>query len=301
MKTRKTIPDKPYPVTSPDPSEEVAELGYVPDYISGKLVRATSEEVDAVQVFSRRLVEDFNYPKDFIQTRPQFRVRMRPSEESRTRGFPVDIAVFRTASRLEDEVLMLVECKKPTRKDGEKQLKLYMSMSSASLGVWFNGNEHLYLHKHLRADGSIDWIPLPSLPKWGQNIADIGSLRRSELGAPKNLKAIFRDIRNHLAGNTTGITRDQELAQAIMAVLFCKIYDELDTAPSELPTFRTSPADTGADVRARLSGIFQRVKSEYTDVFNPADVIALDGESLRYVVGELQTYELTAASRDAMR
>ena len=70
----------------------VARAGYVPDYISGELVRATAEEVEATQVLSRRLVEDYGYPKEHIQTRPQFRVRRRPSDEEKS--FPVDIAIF---------------------------------------------------------------------------------------------------------------------------------------------------------------------------------------------------------------
>ncbi|HWS90568.1 MAG TPA: N-6 DNA methylase [Pyrinomonadaceae bacterium] len=282
------------------PEETGTPLGYVSDYISGKLVRATPEEIDAVQVFSRRLVEDLNYPKEHIQTRPQFRVRASPSQESRGRGYPVDIAVFKGPSKLEDEAQIIVECKRPTRKDGEKQLKLYMQMSSATIGVWFNGNEHIYLHKRLQNDGTIEWINLPSLPKWGQTIADIGSLKREQLQPPSNLKAVFRDIRNHLAGNTTGITRDQELAQEIMAVLFCKIHDELYTAPADLISFRTLAEEDAGHVKERILSIFNRVKSEYPDVFRASDTISLDSESLRYVVGELQDYELTSASRDAI-
>ena len=65
--------------------------GYIRDYVSGIPVKASPEEVEAVQVFSQRLVEDYSYPKGCIQTRPQFRVRVRPSDEAR--AFPVDIAV----------------------------------------------------------------------------------------------------------------------------------------------------------------------------------------------------------------
>jgi hypothetical protein len=35
----------------------------IDDYVSGLPVRATPEEIEAVQVFSRRLVEDYGYPK----------------------------------------------------------------------------------------------------------------------------------------------------------------------------------------------------------------------------------------------
>lgn len=279
--------------------EKVTANGYITDFVSGKPVRATPEEIDAVQVFSRRLVDEFGYPRELIQTRPQFRVRIRPSAE-RARGYPVDIAVFSAARKLEDDAFILVECKKRTRKDGEAQLKLYLTMSSAQIGVWFNGRDHLYLLKKYLRDGTINWSVLPTLPKHGQSIDDIGSLKRHELIVPTNLKAVFRDIRNHLAGNTTGITRDQALAEQIMSILFSKIYDELDSGPDDLPRFRAAHEESPTNVRRRLDDLFTRVKDEYPDVFEPYEVISLDADSLTYVVGELQNYAITEATRDAV-
>ncbi len=90
-----------------------------------------------MQIFSHRLVEDFGYPKDIIQTRPQYRVRKRPSDEEKS--YPVDIAVFRGEMKIEDDLFMVVECKKKTRKDGVAQLRLYLDMSAAEVGGWFNG------------------------------------------------------------------------------------------------------------------------------------------------------------------
>ncbi|SRR6266581_8418521 len=60
--------------------------GYIADFISGLPVKDTPEERDAVQVFARRLVEDYGYPKELIQTRPQYRVRKRPSDEELIRS-----------------------------------------------------------------------------------------------------------------------------------------------------------------------------------------------------------------------
>jgi len=130
--------------------ERGTKPGYVQDYVSGVDVRAT-QGLEAVQVFSRRLVEDYDYDREQLQTRPQFRVRKRPSDEERS--FPVDIAVFENGRRLEDALFMIVECKKKTRKDGVAQLKLYLDMSPAEVGVWFNGDEHVYLRKIHHKDG----------------------------------------------------------------------------------------------------------------------------------------------------
>ena len=130
--------------------------GQIRDFISGRLIRATPEELDAVQVFSVRLVEDFGYPREVITTRPQFHVRARPSGASK-RGYPIDIAVFNAERKLEDDLLMVVECKKKTEKEGKKQLQIYMSMSSAEIGVWFNGDDHLYIRKKYLNDGTLAW------------------------------------------------------------------------------------------------------------------------------------------------
>ena len=61
-------------------SSEKIKVGYITDFISGKQVKATPEETEAVQVFSKQLIEDYNYPREYIQTRPQFRVKARPSD-----------------------------------------------------------------------------------------------------------------------------------------------------------------------------------------------------------------------------
>ena len=90
------------PITIPE--------GYLEDFISGVPVRATPEEQDAVQVFARRLVEDLSYSRRQIQTRPQFRVRNRPSDSPPS--YPVDIAVFSGEARDPEDLLIVVECKK---------------------------------------------------------------------------------------------------------------------------------------------------------------------------------------------
>ena len=69
-------------------SNEVPE-GYIIDYISGQLVKEGPEEIKAVQIYSKILVEDYGYPKTHIQTRPQFRVKASPSDTEYR--YPVDI------------------------------------------------------------------------------------------------------------------------------------------------------------------------------------------------------------------
>lgn len=283
-----------------EPAEagDVLPAGYIKDYVSGLPVRVTPEESQAVQVFARRLVEDFGYPVDHITTRPQFRVRRRPSDTAKS--YPVDIAVFRSSDRTEDRCYMIVECKSDTEKVGRKQLEIYLSLSEASIGVWFNGKSHLYLHKRYVEGGRIQFDLLPTLPRFGQRVQDIGLYKRGDLEVSAGLKSVLRDIRHHLAGNTVGITHDLRLAQQIINVLFCKIYDETTKGPEELVDFRAGVGEKPRQVRDRILGLFARVKTRFDDVFDPTDTIELDESALAYVVGELQIYSITEAERDVV-
>lgn len=80
---------------------EETKDGYIIDFISGQEVKATPEEIQAVQVYSKILVEDYGYPIENIQTRPQFRVKGSPSDPSYK--FPIDITVFKTAEKKEEK------------------------------------------------------------------------------------------------------------------------------------------------------------------------------------------------------
>jgi type I restriction enzyme M protein len=283
-----------------DKAEEAEKReGQIQDLVSGHWVKASPEEIDAVQIFSRRLIEDYDYPKSHIQTRPQYRVRKRPSDEEKS--YPVDIAAFKNSRRIEDDLFMVVECKKKNRKDGLAQLKLYLDMSAAEIGVWFNGLEHGYLRKLYHKDGRRTYQELPSIPRYGQRIEDIGLFKRKDLKVPTDLKAVFRDLRNHLAGNVTGITRDEALAQQIINLLFCKIYDEVNTGSDDVVTFRSGIDEPPRDVRKRILALFdEKVKGDFNDVFDKTDSITIDAESLVYVVGELENYCITEAPRDAV-
>ncbi len=283
--------------TELNPTAE-SKPGYIEDFLSGSLVKGIPEEIEAVQVFAKRLVEEYGYPKAHIQTHPQYRVRKSPSDEEKT--YPVDIAVFKEPNHTENNLIMVIACKKKTRKDGLAQLMLYLDLSSATVGVWFNGKHHVYIRKVYHKDGTRTYQPLPNIPRLGQRIEDVGMYKRKELVKPSNLKSVFKDIRNHLAGMTTGITRDEALAQEIINLLFCKIYDEQERFPDETVIFRAGVGEASEEVRHRILRLFDKVKRAFLDVFHPDETIKLDAESLTYVVGELQTYCVMDADRDAV-
>ena len=271
--------------------------GYIVDYISGLQVKETPEEVEAVQPFSKILVDDYGYPKTHVHTRPQYRVKVRPSDTKKE--YPVDIAVFLNDEHTYDNEYIIVECKKKNRKDGRTQLEDYLRFSRAYLGVWFNGAERLYLQK-IEKDGKILFEEIPNIPRYGERVEDVGKFKRKDLRPAENLKPTFRTIRNYLAANAVGITRDEVFASQIINLIFCKIYDERFTKPEDTVKFRAGIGEKDEDVQARVLELFEKVKHQYSDVIDVADTIALDAKCINYIVGELQLYSLKDSSRDAV-
>lgn len=267
------------------------------DFVSGKSVRASPEEVHAVQVFSRILVNDYGYPRSHIRTHPQWRVKVRPSDLRKE--YPVDIAVF-SSNKHEDETLkIIVECKKPNRRSGRSQLQDYLRFSEARVGVWFNGHEKLFLKKS-EQKGKVLFEEIPNIPQFGERLEDIGLYRRRDLRPAQNLKSVFKTIRNYLAANAVGITRDEIFAQQIINLIFCKIYDERFTRPDDIVRFRVGLNEPSTDVKIRIDNLFGNVKDQYGDVIETGDSLILDDRSVKYIVGELQLFSLTEANRDAI-
>lgn len=224
-------------------------------------------------------------------------MKIRPSD--RKKEYPVDIAVFSSPDRLDDNLQIVVECKKKTRVDGKTQLEDYLRFCKAGVGVWFNGNERLYLKK-IEKSGKIFFEEIPNIPRFGQRLEDVGQFKRSDLRPATNLKSVFRTIRNYLAANAVGATRDEVFAQQLINLIFCKIYDERFTKPDEIVTFRAGIGEPHKAVHDRIVDLFEKVKKKYSDVVEVTDAITLDARSLTYIVGELQLYSLIDSERDAV-
>ena len=267
------------------------------DYISGKEVAAGKEETEAVQPLSKILVEDLGYPKDNIRTRPQWRVKARPSDTRKE--YPTDIAIFSSDSHLDSNLEIICECKSTEKSDGITQLEDYMRLSRAKIGVWYNGSERIVLLKN-ETSGTVSFREIPSIPKYGQRIEDIGKYKRSELTPTHNLKAVFSSIRNHLAANAVAITRDEIFAQQLINLIFCKIYDERFTKPSDMVSFRSGINEDKEIVGKRIRAIFEKVKAQYPDVIDNGETIFLDDDMITHIVNELQIYCLIESERDAI-
>lgn len=115
-------------------------------------------------------------------------MKVRPSDVKKE--YPVDIAVFNSSTHSEDNIHIIIECKKKSRKDGLSQLQDYLRFSNAYLGVWFNGEERLYLHK-IEKGGKIFFEEIPNIPRYGERVEDIGKFKKKGFETRRKPKAYF--------------------------------------------------------------------------------------------------------------
>lgn len=121
---------------------------------------------------------------------------------------------------------------------------------------------------------------------------------RKDLQPINNLKIIFREIRDYFAGNVTGITRDEKIAQNIMRLLFCKIYDEKNTPKEKIVEVANRPNEDLQIFYSRISNVFEQVKHKYPDIFEVEDEIEINPADLSYIISKFEENSILDADRD---
>jgi len=116
--------------------------------------------------------------------------------------------------------------------------------------------------------------------------------RESELLIPdlKTPKEAFRDLRNYLAGQHLGATRDESLLEELLKCLFCKLYAEIG---------RVDPIGIDAEPFAlakQVRASFARVRSDFPDLYGEGTEILLAPDAIAQVMRECAFSLVDAAS-----
>lgn len=253
------------------------------DFATGKPVDLSKPEEDVRQEYERVLVESYGYKK------AEMDIEVAIPRGSGQFSDRADIVIYQPGRGRDParNILGIVETKKPARKDGIDQIKSYMTATSASWGVWTNGEDIAYL---CRMGTQVHDDYLNNIPARGQSIEDVGRLKKSDLRpfSRGELKSAFRRILNTLYANTD-ISRREKLGNEMIKIIFCKLHDE-QVYPNRLPEFRAEAGEQPADVAQRIKGLFKSVRAElkHDEIFREHDDIELDERSVAWVVGQLE-------------
>lgn len=108
--------------------------------ITGRKLNDTQEE-RVVQRMAQWLFAQ-GFQKEQIQIHPQWTV---PPVAPRKKKVPVDLAVFRSEERTDEDLLLIGECKPPSKITGLDQLRGYLRGAGVQIGLWFDGTDFSYV------------------------------------------------------------------------------------------------------------------------------------------------------------
>lgn len=246
---------------------------YIRCLVTDKDRPAKPEEI-VRQLFLQRLINEYKYPKDriFIEKPVFFGSAIAEKRAD----------IFISEKDEYDTAFIIVELKKPKRRDGIEQLKSYCNAEGSPIGVWTNGAEIVFLH---REEPNL-FKSLPDIPRADQKLSDLLSERwdlerlTSENRLVKerlSLKSIILDMENLVLANA-GVDAFEE----VFKLIYAKLYDEWSAArpgKKRYLEFRIY-GSTPREFYERINALFQRAKEQWPGVFFRDEKIELSPNHL---------------------
>jgi len=164
------------------------------------------------QLWVYKLIHQYNYKKDEIE----LEAAVQFGTEIGTKV--ADILVY--SDNTKETPKIIVECKKPKRKDGIEQLKSYMNAKGAPVAVWSNGSDSIILYRPYpnKFDDT-----LYDIPKRGQKPKDVLEAKKTilQLRTDFNFKKIIQDLEELVLADS-----GKDEFNEIFKLIFAKIWDE---------------------------------------------------------------------------
>ncbi len=259
---------------------------YIKCLASDKERPAKSEEI-VRQLYIHRLIYDYGYPKDriFVEKGVQFGSRI---AEKRA-----DVVICEEGAP--DTIFIIVECKKPKRRDGLEQLKSYCNAEGSPIGVWTNGGEIVFLH---REEPNL-FKSLPDIPRADQKLSDLLTerwdmerlTRENRLVKERlSLKNIILDMEDLVLANA-GVDAFEEVFKLIYAKLYDEWYASRPGKKKKYCQFRIY-GSTARELYERISRLFHNAKHQWPGVFLEDDIIKLEPPHLLTCISFLEDIKL---------
>lgn len=235
------------------------------------------------QLWVYKLIHQYNYKVDEIDLEKGVQF----GTEVGTKA--ADVIVYTDSTKLTPKII--VECKKPKRKDGIEQLKSYMNAKGAPVAVWSNGADSIILYRPYPAQFD---DTLFDIPKRGQEPKDVLEASKTLLQLKRdfNFKKIIQDLEELVLADS-----GKDEFNEIFKLIFAKIWDEkeaLEKRPNKVVEFRKAiDPDITYD---RINNLFHKACEEWPGIFKEGDDIELAKRHLQVCVGPIEGVRLMGSN-----
>ncbi len=246
--------------------------------------RASPEEI-VRQLWLYKLHHVYGYP--WAQIEVEKRVMFGGTEGDK----PADILVY------EPDLVtpkIVIETKRPDRKDGINQLKSYLNAEGSPVGVWSNGQDPIILYRPYPHEFDDTLTDIPNATQQPKDVLS-KALTIDDLRREFDFKGIVKDLEELVLANA-GYDEFNE----IFKILFAKLFDE-----------KTSQEDPGRGLRFRksedpeitfknISALFRKAIEEWPGIFDETEQLKLTPQHLQVVIGPLERIRLLGANMRVM-
>ncbi len=244
--------------------------------------KSSPEEI-VRQLWVYKLINQYNYKADEIDLEKGVQF----GTEVGTKA--ADIIVYSDAGKETPKII--IECKKPRRKDGIEQLKSYMNAKGAPVAVWSNGSDSIILYRPYPKEFD---DTLSDIPKRGQEPKDVLETKRTLLQLKKdfNFKKIVQDLEELVLADS-----GKDEFNEIFKLIFAKIWDEKEALENRKDKTVEFGKALDPDITFdRINGLFKRACAEWPGIFKENEDIELAKRHLQVCVGPIEGVRLMGSN-----
>ncbi|MBS3952339.1 MAG: N-6 DNA methylase [Methylomicrobium sp.] len=235
------------------------------------------------QLWVYKLINQYSYKADEIDLEKSVQFGTEVGTKS------ADIIVYSDSSKSTPKII--IECKKPKRKDGIEQLKSYMNAKGAPVAVWSNGSDSIILYRPYPAQFD---DTLFDIPKRGQEPKDVLETKKTLLQLKKafNFKKIVQDLEELVLADS-----GKDEFNEIFKLIFAKIWDEKEALENRKDKRVEFGKALDPDVTYdRINALFKNACVEWPGIFKVGEDIELAKRHLQVCVGPIEGVRLMGSN-----
>ena len=249
-------------------------------YVEGG--KSAPEEI-VRQLWVYKLIQQYGYKADEIDLEKSVQFGVEVGTKA------ADIIVYTDTTKVTPKII--VECKKPNRKDGIEQLKSYMNAKGAPVAVWSNGADSIILYRPYPAQFD---DTLFDIPKRGQEPKDVLETKKTLLQLKRdfNFKKIIQDLEELVLANS-GKNEFNE----IFKLIFAKIWDEKEAEENRKDKIVEFGKALDPDITYdRINGLFKKAAEEWPGIFKDGEDVELTKRQLQVCIGPIEGVRLLGSN-----
>lgn len=293
--------------------------------IRGQEIVLKPEEI-VRQLYTEKLINEYNYPKDCISFEKPVKSVGRKKEEV---DF-ADIVVY--TDNTKQTPYIIIEVKRPEVKDGKEQLEQmqsYCLVEGASIAVLVNGDdiEQFYVNNTDETSKTRTLKKINRLPKYTETLDEVLNFRFTlkqlilqDRLRTETLKKVITDVEQRFSANDSSDKSFDE----ILKLIYCKLYDEfihntdadiishevkqmqkvnpdaayydcvenIDDEEFELLEFRAKHSEDENAVFKRIESLFENAQKNWKGAFVPGSTLNMQPSTVKSCVLELYKVKL---------